>query len=134
GGVEGEGGGAEGVGGGGAVGGLLEGHQGSPADARVVAGALRAVAAVLGAAARLDAQQRAPLHVPRVVVRPVDLRGAEHQLRQRKLINTLELVEGFHGGWYTPPGEWVYLFAPVFHQPHAPTAARPPPSPAQAHP
>ena len=50
---------------------LIDVEQGVPFDIRVVMGALGAIAAVLGAVSRLDAQQRATLHFVRIVKPPV---------------------------------------------------------------
>ena len=54
-----------------------------------------AVAAVLRAAAGLDAQAGAALDVGRVVVAAVDLGGPEEQLRQRQGVDGLESASVF---------------------------------------
>src|SRR5262249_34215725 len=63
-------------------------------------GALGAVAAILGTAARLDTEESAALDITNIVVRSVDLGGAEDELGQRLLVDRLEFLESFHGRWY----------------------------------
>mmetsp|Transcript_6819 Transcript_6819/g.18879 ORF Transcript_6819/g.18879 Transcript_6819/m.18879 type:complete len:271 (-) Transcript_6819:67-879(-) len=67
---------------------------------------LTAVVAVLGTPARLDRQQRAPLHHARVVVRPVHPRRAMDQLQERHLVDALHLFPG-------PIGADVTVGSPV---------------------
>ncbi len=60
----------------------LEAHQFFGRDAGVVFHRLRAIGAVLRAAAGLDRQQRRNLHFGGVEILPVHLRGAEQQFRE----------------------------------------------------
>lgn len=62
-------------------------HQGLGGDVGVVPRGLGAVAAVLGAAAGLDRQEHADLHLARVVVAAVDLGGAEDQVEDRGAVD-----------------------------------------------
>jgi hypothetical protein len=57
---------------------------------------LSAVSAVLWAAARLDAQERAALNIVDVVMLAMHFRGSEDQVRQRKTIDRLQLLKSFH--------------------------------------
>ena len=52
---------------------------------------LRAVVARLGAPARLDAQERALLHLARVVESAMDARGVEHEVEQGARVQSLHL-------------------------------------------
>ena len=77
---------------------FVDAHGAASAGTPVLKWALcGAVAAVLRAAAGLDAQQGAALDVGDVVMAAMDLGGAEDQLRQRQAIDALELGKGFHG-------------------------------------
>src|SRR5258708_39090676 len=75
--------------------------------------ALRAVGAVLGAAAGLDRQQGAQLHARGVVMSPVRHLGAEDQLRQRQIVDGADLLvapvvaDGSDGAPWAGPGEPV---------------------------
>ena len=55
---------------------------------------LRAIAAILGAAAGLDRQQGAQLHLPRRVVGAVHLGRAEHELDERQVEEVRDLLAG----------------------------------------
>ncbi len=61
-------------------------HHPAGIDLGLVARRLRAVGAVLGAAAGLDRQQRAELHLARIVVAAVHLCGAEDQIEKRCVV------------------------------------------------
>ena len=62
----------------------------------LIAGALGAVAAVLRTAAGLDAQEGTALDVRDVVMGAMHLGRPKDQLRQRQMIDGLEVGEGFH--------------------------------------
>ena len=70
---------------------FLERHQLLALEAGVVADALRAVRAVLGAGAGLDREQRAHLHRVRLVVRAVRGLRAEDEVRERQGEQRLDL-------------------------------------------
>ncbi len=63
----------------------LDAHQLLGLDAGVVARGLRAIGAILRAAAGLDRQQSRDLHFRRIEILPVDRGCAEHQFRERQV-------------------------------------------------
>ena len=71
----------------------LGAHQLRGIDPGVVALRLRTVGTVLRAAAGLDRQQGADLHLGRVEAAAVDLGGAEQQLRERQVEQRLDLAQ-----------------------------------------
>ena len=77
----------------GARGDIRDGHQRLALEARVVADALRAVRAVLGAGAGLDRQQRAHLHGVRRLVLPVHPLRLEQQVLEGQREQRLDLLE-----------------------------------------
>ena len=79
-------------------------------DGRRVVGTLGAIAAVLGTAAGLDAEQDAALNISRVVVLAVDGGGAKDQLSQRQVVDRAEFVKRVHDDWYRQPRRsWLRL-------------------------
>ena len=69
----------------------------SAATRRVVVRALRTIGAVLGAAARLDGEQRAQLHLVGGVMLAMDALRAKEQLRQRQIVDGANLGQRRHG-------------------------------------
>ena len=69
-------------------------HQLLGLEARVGVRRLRAIAAILRAAAGLDRQQGAQLHLARRVMRAMHLRRAEHELGERKVEERRDLGAG----------------------------------------
>ena len=70
---------------------LVDAHQVVAIDAGVVVRRLRAVGAVLRAAAGLDAQEHAALHFVGDVIRAVHRLRAEHQVEQRRRVDRFDL-------------------------------------------
>jgi hypothetical protein len=64
---------------------VLHFHQLLGLDARFVMRALRAVAAILRAAARLDGEERRNLHLARIEMHPMDALRREDQVGQRQI-------------------------------------------------
>src|SRR5579863_5129664 len=71
--------------------GLLDAQQLAALDTCAIVGRLRAVSAILGASAGLDAEQHAALHLPGAMIGPMRELGSEHQVRERSVINRLDL-------------------------------------------
>ena len=75
---------------------FLHAHQRRRRHARLVTGALCTVAAILGAAAGLDAKKRAALDVSDFVVRAMNFGGAKDQLGERQIVDGLQICKRPH--------------------------------------
>ena len=82
-----------------------ERHQLFGAHAGLVARALRAIGAILRAAAGLDRQQRGNLHLGRIEIRAVHALRAEHQFRERQIEQRPHLWRASSRGGRTAAGD-----------------------------
>ncbi|MDF9863611.1 hypothetical protein M2437_002593 [Methylorubrum pseudosasae] len=84
-----------GLGGGGLLQHRVDRHQPLAGEVgALVVGRLRAIGAILGAAAGLDRQQGRPLDVGGVVMRPVHDARPMHEIEQRHVVDRLDLGQG----------------------------------------
>ena len=69
-------------------------HQILAIDPSVIVRRLRAVRAILGATPGFDAEQHASLHLVGTMVSAMDLRGAEHQIGERRGVDVFDFLDG----------------------------------------
>ena len=73
---------------------FLDVHQILAIHLGVIARRLRTVRAILGAAAGFDAEQHAALHFVGSMMRAMDLRRAEHQIGERRGVDSFDFLDG----------------------------------------